>query len=100
DFRTDYQAGLQKLANTLKLDVSSYRSLTGTTLAFHILTEGTQPPSCPEVLSKLPLAGIRKKMCEKMQRHEVRTIWFDTLEDDMEKDMTGLVLGECVVELM
>jgi len=100
DFRRDYQAGMEKLANVIAWEAGSLRSITGRGLGTVIESAGPHPPDCLSELSRLELGELRRRLTQRLSRPEVATIWYDTLETLMDNDMSGRTLAECVFTLI
>ena len=96
DFGKNYQTGLDALLGVLGHEITSAK--TNTKRALKSVTDS--PPDCLSRLSELRLADLRRRMAKRLSRAEVGAIWFDTFEKQMEDDMAGRELLECIVELL
>lgn len=56
--------------------------------------------TCTQCLSALSLGELRRLMTRRLGRDEVRAVWFDVLETNMENDLVGRTLVDCVIELL
>src|ERR1041385_6830719 len=90
DFRRDYEAGLKGLLSVLEQEAKP-ASLGMTDVAYHAPADWR---TCVSVLSALKVADLRRRMCSRMSRTEVATIWFDVFESKMEDDLAGRALVE------
>jgi len=110
DFRQNYQTGIEKLAEVIKWATGTTLSITGRgigagqsdfeTVADVVESAAPQEMDCLTHLSRLELGELRKRMTKKMERSEVAAVWFDTLETNMDNDMVGRTLAECVFYLI
>ncbi len=91
DFRADYKTAYSKLISVFEQESVSVSSF---------IEERPSQSRCNSKLSKLTLAELRRLIREKMNRKEVSTIWFDTLEMVMDDDMSGRELVECIIEML
>ena len=92
DFRKDYQVGLRAL-----LDVLEQETTTGKELITKRKMRGLD---CITSLAAMRLADLRRRIKSRMNRSEVKVIWFDIFETDMDDDMSGLPLDECIMKLL
>jgi hypothetical protein len=95
DFRCDFAAGLQSL-----LRVFNQESATVPPLPSDAADRAGAHDHCPERLSGLKLAELRRRITKRMNRTEISTIWFDVFEARMDDDMKHSTLVECVIELI
>ncbi|MCI0489761.1 MAG: toll/interleukin-1 receptor domain-containing protein, partial [Blastocatellia bacterium] len=92
DFRQDYQTGLKALLAVLEQEI--------TTGAGVMKKGGTRGGDCVTSLAAIRLADLRRLIRSRMNRSEVKGIWFDTLDTKMDDDMHGFPLDDCIIELL
>ncbi len=92
DFRTDYDKGLNSLLAVFEQESKSIAALMTP-------TESVFNTSCTSQLSQVKSADLRRRVKDRLNRSEVRTVWYDTLNRDMEDDMANRPLYDCVFEL-
>jgi len=97
DFRGDYDAGLKSLLRVLEQETYSADDLA---MPRRKHMKRMFPPSCSEVLAEFRLADLRRRITNRMDRAELATLWFDTLESRMDDDMANRTKVECVIELL
>ena len=92
DFRHDFNAGLQKLLAAFEQEGES-----SVDAAPEVAIKAV---SCSKKLSAITLADLRRRISKGMNRGEVSALWFAVLETEMENDMKGRELSECVISLL
>ena len=94
DFRKQFEDGLNGLLRVFKQEVET--AVTSEPANQAALTDS----DCKTTLSELKLAELRRRMTKRMDRDEVGTVWFDTLESKMDNDMQGRTMSDCVIDLL
>lgn len=56
--------------------------------------------SCVDRLGQLTKAELRRLIVRRLNLSEVRTVWFDTLSNQMDNFMSGRSLEDCVIDLL
>jgi hypothetical protein len=92
DFRRDFNAGLRKLLAVFEQEGESAANVAPGVAS----TAGR----CSEKLAAITLADLRRRITTRMGRTEVGALWFAVSETEMENDMAGRQLSECVIALL
>lgn len=93
DFRRDFQAGLKQLLAVFEQEGQSVSDLMP-----EVTTKASTPSS--EQVPAIMLADLRRRISKRMDRSEVSALWFDILETEMDADMAGRQLSDCVISLL
>lgn len=94
DFTQDYQLGLSALLSVFKVDLAEIKqTLPAQSVAFQ------QQKPCFEVLKLLSQRELRQKIVKRTKRGEVRELWFDVLNYDIDDEFPDHGLTESVFEL-
>jgi hypothetical protein len=93
DFRRDFQAGLKQLLAVFEQEGQSVADAMP-----EVTTKASTSSS--EQLPTLTLADLRRRLSKRMDRAEVSALWFDILETEMDADMPGRQLSDCVISLL
>jgi hypothetical protein len=56
--------------------------------------------SCPQILSGLSKAELRRRICKKLNRRQVSVLWFDVLENGMDDEIPEQPIQNCAMELI
>jgi len=99
DFRSDYDSALREIIDVLTQETNDIASAVplGRVSREQVVSEFSD---CLRELSKLKMAELRRRMSRRLDRTEVSGMWFDTLDENMEDDMSRRTLNECVIELI
>ena len=96
DFRSNYTYGFESLCRVFEQETNTVSDLMET----NQISFGLRPSQCIEKLSKLRLADLRRLLCMKMSRVEIKTLWFDMFESDMDDEFPGKNKVESVIGLL
>jgi hypothetical protein len=61
---------------------------------------GGNGDDCPAILGQWPNGEIRRRIRRKLSRPQVRAVWIDTLDNDMDDELGNQPLLDCLIELL
>jgi hypothetical protein len=94
DFRTSFDDGINSLLRVFEQETLSAQS------SEPVHQAAFAASNCKSKLATLKLADLRRRMSKRMSRDEVGVVWFDVFNTQMDDDMRGRTLVECVIELL